>query len=439
MPETLPRAKPKFLLFKEYLQQLRQLFLRLMREELSQKEAKKLFGELYLHYQTKSLRRDHQLIEALLTACSLLISDDCLNYAPETLSGGAAPFSIEGIYLEDEVPLIPQQLELATLWAFIGKLSGEGIWIEAALKTALWHANLVDHDFTPFIGLFTREGEADLPHILGWNRLLFLTVGELAGRPELIFLGKRIDKEEAALDDYGDSLENWRFSIGERVQEGAGPLSSQFVDATTATSIVRSDNISFASTLYGSGSGLGALSFGSLKIAAFGPQNLPFGDCSCFGIQNSPSLQKRYPNFEIEECGGGLRSCGRVRIAYGSKYWMEIEKRFNESGLQIEATVYGIEPIDRIAFALFANAEACSVEGGGKTLLPKSLDNERGEARPLSLAGGKRSLTITPLKGCRTMEIFPLAGGGSFWGADFLIGFPFIPGTHKYGWQIVPD
>ncbi len=169
--------------------------------------------------------------------------------------------------------------------------------------------------------------------------------------------------------------------------EGTGP--------SFLFSLIKSARLKAALTLDGRKTSMGVIHAG-IEIPAFGPQRDPL-------------------NFGID--GFGLD--GWTRTAADSEIWIEMQHEAKDEGLNLEFRFIGIRPEKPISMAFYVRAQSCSV--GGVRLMPKSLRRYQGETKEIELDGK----CLIESREIQKVEVIPLAGGGCYWDADFLITYPF--------------
>lgn len=176
-------------------------------------------------------------------------------------------------------------------------------------------------------------------------------------------------------------------------------------------------------------SGMGVFLYRDAGILNCGPQLLPIGECSGFGLAGRPdnlfleanlngftlSYRTRLASYHPRETGfAGLADSGY------SASWIEAKIEAGKDQICCECAIKGFRPIETIAFSFFCKSAACFVAGTHK-LNPRSLDRYQGPPQPIELKGKEGSVHLIPDHGFSQMEIIPLAGDDSFWGSDFLI------------------
>lgn len=140
---------------------------------------------------------------------------------------------------------------------------------------------------------------------------------------------------------------------------------------------------------------LGSLSSGSIEIPVFGWQGAPLSDSERFGIDRiEPSLR------------WGRISCQK-------EVWFEV-KPLKQA---LEVVLYGSKLTDPLFFVFYVKASQATI--GEATYLPKTLRRYSGDSMPVCFSE-EMEIVAEPSP---HMELIPLAGGGCFWGADFLLAF----------------
>lgn len=159
-------------------------------------------------------------------------------------------------------------------------------------------------------------------------------------------------------------------------------------------------------TLNGSKAGMGAAQLGTARILAFGPHGHPLSNAHLFGI-----------------CEAGTEWCC---AAAQKDVWFQVEP--SSSGFSLHTL--GVVFEKPIALVFYVKANECQIEG--KVFKPKSLQRFVGEASTVHFEGSSIAID-RPLK----IELIPLAGNQSFWGADFLVAFWLSPLSSKISFTII--
>lgn len=168
-------------------------------------------------------------------------------------------------------------------------------------------------------------------------------------------------------------------------------------------------------------SGMGAHLYRDIGIINYGPQLLPLGDCSGFGLAGRPlffKVEDEMLHYQTRLAAPHPRATGLpIQDSGYSKLWIEVK----QSREMTTCHFNGFRSLDSCVFSFFLKTKACFVAGSHK-LNPKSLDRYLGPPSLVTLEGG---MTLEVAEGATQMEVIPLAGDESFWGADFLVVFTF--------------
>ncbi|NGX54823.1 MAG: hypothetical protein KR126chlam2_00443 [Chlamydiae bacterium] len=288
---------------------------------------------------------------------------------------GAIPLFCRGGFPWRALPYPKEHAELGRALSLLG-------YEESARKVAQWQKNTLDHRGRPIHSLFLQEGGCGYPELEAANRQLFEAVGE-----ELCL-------DETITDsDFG--------LLGKRTEE--------------------STILSVAS---GCKSGMGVFLCQDGGIVNYGPQLLPVGECSGFGIAGLPQnlkLTDETLSYRTRVAAPNARQTGfsHLKDTGYSGFWLEVDQKITPDMLQTKLALVGSNELDKVALTFFGRGDACYVAKSHK-LIPRSLNRYQGPAQPITL-GDKVTLDLQ--EGASKMEIIPLAGDDSFWGADFLIAF----------------
>lgn len=179
-------------------------------------------------------------------------------------------------------------------------------------------------------------------------------------------------------------------------------------------------------TAAGCMTGLGSFLNAGAGILTYGPQLSPVGDCSDFGIAGRPECH------EIDLQCGIYRYTNRLAkklkrqtgIAYLSDagysgVWIDVTHTFDDEQIGFEASFKGPGSLDGLSWTFFGRGKSCVVAGSHK-LSANSLDRYQGPLQPLELQT-KEGRVLVKSTDRASLEVIPLAGDQSYWGADFLI------------------
>lgn len=379
--------------------------------------------------------------------------------APHQLQGGAAPFEYRGHWSWASVPHQRYHSFLGVLWCVLGVLGHHENLIKAAEKLAFWQLNTLDSAFNPHYSLFSQEEDVFFGEALAWNSLLFKMVGSFSNKPEMTYASRRqleLLNEVSSLDKaiiippLAVVIEEWLLSQKTSPNEETFVLDGNVCDESTALIGCRGTDYSFKCTVYGGGTGLGAVRYKDLEIVTYGPQYRPYGDCKGFGIEASFLSQKKFPNLEISQRKDGFTLKGIAKlpgkVIHASPYalfrstshsesWIDIIQSCENGVLNIETLFLGLDNFDSLSFAFYVKGSQCCVEGR-ECINPRTLDRYKGPLAPLTLTSQGAKMSIIPKYQHGVMEIIPLAGDDSFWGADFLVGYSVSKQFPKYHWTV---
>ena len=174
-------------------------------------------------------------------------------------------------------------------------------------------------------------------------------------------------------------------------------------------------------------SGMGTFLRGRAGIVNFAPQLTPLGDTRAFGLAGKPlflKLEENRLNYQTRLAAPHGRPTGldHLKDSGFSGLWIETEAEILDESLQLRCTIDGVRSLEECTFVFFGKGEACFVSGSHK-LNPRSLDRYQGPPQELSFVAGESSVSLNPQEGFSRMEVIPLAGDDTLWGADFLVAF----------------
>lgn len=406
------------------------------------------------HLQRISLWHDHQLFSVYHALVSFLVGQP--NNPPQLKqhSNGACPLEDEGYRLWAEIPHPLFHAELGTLWCLYGDATGQMQYVEAAIKLAEWQRNTLDHYYTSFVGLLSREGEASERLLLIHNFLLFNAVARTAYRSDLAFIAqKQLERLSEVADEESIDIPGYSIALEECFNEKSLPvvsgeyyLPSVLLDQALALAGSRSSESSAVATLYGGKSGMGCYHHQDVKVISFGPQYMPLGDCSGFGLEGSERFLKEHIK-TLSSHNGEFTLEGTTRMsphlsANGeestpSGNWIESKQKLKNGMLSIEAKFQGLFDPKELIFSFFVKCKNCVIDGD-RTIRPRSLNRYHGKAAPLKLHGAENSIQLNAGQGHEEMHVIPLGGGDNFWGADFLVAYALKDFDRAYSWQLSP-
>lgn len=272
---------------------------------------------------------------------------------------------------------IAEYCQLALLWAAFGKAAGRDDFSEEARKLAGWLAPLVLEGMT---SLWSSDRE-DPDGCVSCALFLRAIGQDIAVAPTSRF-----------------------FAFLEQLKIRIDPLTT-----SCDYQLFRGPEWTAAFTWVGKGSSAGAFRTGGVKIPAFGPQGAPLSDLSQFGIESAAGGERWFSATGCKET------------------WFKVEPK----GCSFSVQSAGITK--PLAWVFYVSADLCQIEG--KTFKPKSLHRFLGDGQKAQFSAALKNLVIEsshPLK----MELIPLAGDASFWGASFLLAFWLSPHLGKTSFEM---
>lgn len=273
------------------------------------------------------------------------------------------------------LPYPLQHAKLALLYQQMGKS-------ELAKQMVGWQSATVDHAQKPITSLFLQERGASLAELEQANHDFFEQLGYCADQP--LYLHK----------DLG--FVSYKLPHSTHLCVGSGCKS-----------------------------GMGASLTDHGGIINYAPHLCEMWETHSFGLAG------RAENFQFEKTEGGFELSYRTRLAApheretGVPYlqdsgfsglWIECSQKLEANALSTNCSFEGVNPLEGVTFSLYGKGAICSVAKSHK-LAPRSLDRYEGPVQSIEVGGVKVEIG----EGFDQMQVIPLAGDESFWGADFLI------------------
>ena len=303
-----------------------------------------------------------------------------------------------------------------------------------AEKGTTWHIHALDHRHLPFFSLWAQEGssyrELLLAHYLAFklgaifckNSVFYYLAKQQKMALEGVFGDSDFAQLVEAIDNYfqEDPLLPANDTISARMRDDSLLLWGE-----------RARNHSFFCTGIGCKSGIGALHIKNIGITNYGPQLLPLGDCEGFGIvgRKEGSIKIEGNNSEAYftcAVAAPLPSTSKKQMMQDSGFsgfWVEVKHTYQEKKWEIIARLHTLSHVNKVCFSFYLKGTSCCVASIHK-LRPRSLDRYRGPASALTIEENGTKFVLVAEE-CSHVEVIPLAGGDSFWGADFLAAFTF--------------
>ncbi len=404
-----------------------------------------------------ALWAEFQLLSAYQALMGVLLEQPVKELTLCQFPSGACPLEGGGHWAWGDIPHPLFHAELGTLWCLYGALTGNKRFLKAAEMLAQWQQNVLDHDFLPFAGLFSQEGDASELSLVSNNFVLFDAVARTSARADMACCAeKQLSRLTALMGQSAGVLNGHMLTLGTwfgrhfaAVAAADFHLPEAFDDSYLAMAGCRGADSSAVATLYGGGSGMGCMHHGDIQVVNFGPQHLPLGNCLGFGLEGGgrllagrvKSVAAAEGVFTIEGVARmaarpkAMQSLAGFRQGDPGGIWIDTRLEFQKGHLCIETAFNGIfEPTD-FAFVFFVKAASCLV-GGTQVIAPRSFQRYQGAVCPVQLKGCQAVLMLEAGHTSGQMQVIPLGGGQNFWGADFLIAYQCSGAEECYRWQL---
>ena len=376
---------------------------------------------------------------------------------PHLLESGAALIDLHEYSPWLALPFTPQHYEFGIFLSVITLLTKRQELKSNVQRLVKWQLNTLDHSGLPLDGLFVQEKDGQSIEYFYLSYLLFRAAAilcedafyEKISNSALKVLKERLNNKEESIPPLWPLIEKWleKFEIKSEV---SGSLSECIHDASTALVGFRSPSQHVFCTLHGSRTGLGTLRFQDIEIVSYGPQYFPLADCEGFGIEGNALSDQglRRSIIEWKRNAFSLKGCTRMIDQPSSKssyfefgqyrgIWLEVVQEFKRPQFLIETNFLGLDGWDSVAFSFFIKAQSC-VLSDNKTIYPRTLDCYEGDVCPLIMSGEMGEVRLDHQGFNGQMQVIPLSGEKSFWGADFLVSYHLTSDQSRYSWNIGP-
>ena len=333
------------------------------------------------YWRCSPLLKEHELLQATYAVIAKRAGFEAPELHLEALPGGGVPLFGRGFLPWKSLPYPKEHAQLGVCLAQLGDL-------QTARKMARFQEATLDHTHRPAYALFTQEGSPCQTALDRANATFFETIGY-------------VPSDTLKFSDQELGMISWR----------------------TPTSAV---------ICLGSGckSGLGVFLQHDAGIINWGPQTTPTGICEGFGLAGR--AQKVQLNemdhlfalsFQCRLAAPSTRETGFSYLRDGgfSAVWMEALIEGNHEALTCRIRFEALHAEKKPLLVLFGKGSSCLV-AGSHLLKPRSLNRYGGPSQTVHLRGNLGNVCVAT-EGMAHMEIIPLAGDESFWGADFLIAY----------------
>lgn len=340
--------------------------------------------------QLKSLRYSpylphNELAQALYALCSEQAGLAPLPLLFNSYASGAIPFYHRSFFPWGALPYPYEHAELGVILAQLQ----EEPYPEMAQKMMAFQQATLTHEQKPIHSLFCQERGRRFAELEKVNRAYFEKINE--------------------------------------------PFKSDlhFIDHELGLVVDRRPKRTFLSVGSGCKSGMGALFYQDSAIVNFGSQLLPLGDCSGFGLAGKVDNYQYERKNEDFTCSYSCRlsaSHPKKRYSFGladsgySGLWIQSEITGQGDCFGFTNHFEGFFSPDQLRFVFFGKASSCII-ANTQRLKPRSLDRYLGPPQKIELRGIMGSIFIESRTPSSQLEVIPLAGDESFWGADFLISY----------------
>lgn len=404
--------------------------------------------------------KEFQLGQALYALGCHLMGLPFPDICPKQLTQGGLLLEAGDHLPDGGIPHPMLNAELSLVWFFLGWELGNEKLISASLKWVHVAIGLFDHESHPFHGIWLRESEYDPAVFCALYSLLFSVSSKL-------LLSSKIKHLASVLFDSLKNIEDSAFQSPSTflvlLTRGFEKLQSQKkvpkieekfslseIDETLGYLAAQQNDISFACTFSGVNTGLGALHKTGIRIVSFGPHFMPLADSDRYGIHRTASgatepfrdlqFEKTKDKFEIKGWSRLISPlishvCHQnITLTEPGKEWLFFEASGDGDKITFKSRLSKYDEKHPLYFSYFVSADQVSIEGE-EPLEPGTLNRYQGPSRHLIFERGEEKLSITPQMQSK-MEVIPLAGSHHFWGADFLIAFPFEEEQCSNAWDI---
>jgi hypothetical protein len=401
----------------QYLLLVRDLLWRVLEGAEEHAGLKKRLGQLIKEGYPSALQLPH----AYLALLSHLLKLELLPVQPEQMPNGATCLDSLGLCAGAALPESTQLAELGSLWMILGALLKNETLLYAGLKVALWQIHTLDQKGLPHFSLWSRAAAFYPKHLAAANYMLFTLAYHLTSE-------QGFQQAAQIQKHYGWDPASLPAKLLTLVPDKAIPpvrLSYRpFAEEMTVGMVkFTAQPGSMACTLSGWNSGLFSYHKNETAIVNCGPQAGSLDNLDAFGIERACSLASRgFQEMIWEKTAYHFRLKGWTKV-FALPTWMQVDAFFEAQKLTLSCQLQENRPSQDLSMVFYGRCDQIGI-GGKTTLQAGSLERYQAKSVPLELRSGSEIIFIEPLTE-QEMQIIPLAGGEHFWGAHFLIAFPF--------------
>lgn len=335
-------------------------------------------------------------------------------------------------FLQLQKPVEGNALELA-YWALIETLLGEN---ETPLIPSVTRAG------APLLSSYDPKGVICHPNASAELAAIWSRVGALrrcpklqkAGTRGLAFLHQLHDKWHRPfaglwLGEQEKIIEFQKFTN----DLDLGELPPSY-DLELGFAIHHTKRHSLALALTGWDTGLGSIMGDDVGILAFGPGQFPK---QAIGIHLTPyqlnelSKHQDLPGHTQKRHGSIFHFAGWTKVVTPQHLWCQMNVQCKDD-VHLSLQFLDLKNMP-ISMCMAVKANSLRI-GDQLELAHGSLRRYDGPVKTIALEGKRSQMVIMSQKG--SMQIIPLAGDASYWGADYLLIYPFEEGLLRHEWNI---
>lgn len=181
-----------------------------------------------------------------------------------------------------------------------------------------------------------------------------------------------------------------------------------------------------AFSFIGRGRGFGSFRSNNCAIVSMGHHFSPLGELSRFGFVRERALEGDKEGVWLRLVDPfGQKECGSV--------WAEVIVSYLEDVIELSSRIENFGDDVDISMVFFLQGDSLSLDERVKTF--GLLERYRGDVLPITLATSHDTIKIIPeFEG--VMQIIPLAGDNSYWGANYLLAFELSEKEKQYKWLL---
>lgn len=366
--------------------------------------------------------------------------------------GGLALVECQGQDPQLHLPHFLQNAELALLASVIALMTHQSELLDQAVEMSLGLARLVKECKGFPEGLWTQEAECHLTQLSWISALLFHLSFFIAPCAQTQEAYQTITQTLHTLpfEELGSLYPLFYLLVSEVtdtplnvVTEGVKAHSPSMNNESKYLGYVTYcyEDFSCYCTVSGAGSGFAGFSKGPLRITSVGPHTGALGEMQGYGIYRTPLLQQTpFKDVVMERQDKKLSFTGWTGVVAGTSRtpkpgtsWLQIQLDVQEKKALLTTQWVSLQSSPEPFVVFFVKGKKAVVDKNYH-LHPNTLDRYQGKAVDISFHDQHALLNIKTTAPCM-MQVIPLAGSTSFWGAHFLVAYS-LPQNHRLLWEI---